>query len=389
MAAERAIARHEGPAHDVEVTNAPDADVSNTRFHSSGALPAVAGSNEEAPSRASASELGYDAEHDTPYIAGDIMYEQLAHRFAYRDSITAEDQRWLKVQGLEARKVVHGRNGFAMISFVPLPGFDGKRRPVLAFRGSDDAQDALDDFNAKGVGAAQMAANEGLIGSALVGLQGYAKEPAVCGHSLGGALAQMAAARFPNLVAKVVTFQSPGISKEMAGQVEGANDKSQAQGKGDTVVSHHYQVNGDLVGKTGEALTEGEVSDIKRPTGYMLKHTGYVTDYAEAHPDSRTKSDAKDRMPGKLEGLRKGFGKFLGAIQKVTHTGPGEYIEVWEKVRDAVDRDANPATIRTIIDKSKLSSDDKSWMREQLSDTLAANDFEGKHAPETDIRTAE
>jgi hypothetical protein len=58
-------------------------------------------------------------------------------------------------------------------------------------------------------------------------------------------------------------------------------------------------------------------------------------------------------------------------------------------VRDAIDRDAKPADIRTIIDRSKLSGDDKSWMREQLSDTLAANDYEQHHAPEHDIRTAE
>jgi hypothetical protein len=94
-------------------------------------------------------------------------------------------------------------------------------------------------------------------------------------------------------------------------------------------------------------------------------------------------------MPGKLEPLRKGLGSFLGAIQKVTHTGPEEYIEVWEKVRDAIDRDAKPADIRTIIDRSKLSKDDKSWMRDQLTDALAAEDFEQHHAPEVDIRTAE
>ncbi len=388
MAGERAIAGHQAASHEDVETKDTSVEASSTRFHAGGRLPGVAG-DETAAARPSASEMAYEDPNAVPYIAGDIMYEQLAHRFAYRDTLTKEDHEWLRVQGLEARKPIKGKNGFAMISFVPLPGFDGKRRPVLAFRGTDDAKDVLDDFNAKGVGSGQMAANEGLIGAALVGLQQYAKEPAVTGHSLGGALAQMAAARFPDLVAKVITFQSPGISKEMADDVKTANNKSEAAGKGETVASHHYQVDGDLVGKTGEALTEGEVSDIKRPTGYTLKHTGYVTDYASDHPESRTKSDADARMPGKLEGARRGFGKFLGAIQKITNTGPGEYIEVWEKVRDAIDRDAQPDDIRTIIDRSKLSGDDKSWMREQLSDTLAANDFDQHHAPEQDIRTAE
>lgn len=391
MAAERAAASRDTRSDDLQVTDAPEAEApSSTRFSAHGTVPGVSGGDEEASSRPSASEMAYDdAGNAIPYIAGDIMYEQLAHRFAYRDTLTKEDHDWLKVQGLKAGKVVKGKNGFAMIAFTPLPGFDGKRRPVLAFRGSDDMKDALDDFNHRGVGAAQMAANEGLIGAALVGLQQYAKEPAVTGHSLGGALAQMAAARFPDLVAKVVTFQSPGISGDMAKHVTDANKKSNAAGKGDTVVSHHYQVNGDLVGKSGEALTEGEVSDINRPTGYLLKHTGYVTDYAEAHPESRTKSDASERMPGKLEGLRKGFGKFLGAIQKVTHSGPEQYIEVWTQVRDAIDRDAKAGEIRAIIDRSKLSKDDKSWMHEQLNDTLAANDFEQQHGPEADIATAE
>ncbi len=389
MAGERAIAGQTEASQDLEMNAAETDAATSTRFSARGSLPAVDGGETNAPA-ASASDRAFDDNGQVvPYIAGDIMYEQLAHRFAYRDQLTKEDHDWLRVQGLKAGKVVKGRHGFAMIAFTPLPGFDGKRRPVLAFRGSDDMKDALDDFNHRGVGAAQMAANEGLIGAALVGMQGFAKEPAVCGHSLGGALAQMAACRFPDLVAKVVTFQSPGISKEMVDDVKGANRQSNTQGKGDTVVSHHYQVNGDLVGKSGEALTPGEVSDIQRPTGYMLRHTGYVTDYAEQHPDSRTKSDADSRMPGKLEPLRKGLGSFLGAIQKVTHTGPEEYIEVWEKVRDAIDRDAQPGDIRTIIDRSKLSKDDKAWMREQLSDALTAHEFEQHHAPEVDIRTAE
>ena len=134
-----------------------------------------------------------------------------------------------------------------------------------------------------------------------MGLQAYGKEPAVTGHSLGGALAQMAAARFPDLVAKVVTFQSPGIPREMAQRVDQANAESKSQGKGETVHSHHYQVNGDLVGKSGEALTSGEVSQISRPTGYLVRHTGYVTEYSEANPDKSTKIDAKDRKPGAVE----------------------------------------------------------------------------------------
>src|SRR5262245_786762 len=164
MAAERAIAGHEAPQHEAEVMNAHEAAPSNTKFSADGNLPDVA-KPEETP-RASASDLAYGEEKKDKYIEGDIMYEQLAHRFAYRDQMSALDHAWLEAQGLKAGKIVKGKNGFAMMAFTPLPGFDDKRRPVLAFRGSDDTQDWLDNFNSKGIGAAQMAANEGMIGAA-------------------------------------------------------------------------------------------------------------------------------------------------------------------------------------------------------------------------------
>jgi pimeloyl-ACP methyl ester carboxylesterase len=370
MAGERARHEHAAAEADHEVVHAPETAHPTTQFHDQGAVPAV-GAGHAAAHAPSASELAYDG--GQPLITGDLMYEQLAHRFAYRDALTAEDQKWLKEQGMEMTGIVHGRHGFAMMKFVPLPGFDGLRRPVVAFRGSDDAHDALDDFNEHGVGAAQMAANEGTIARTLTSMQCFAKEPAVTGHSLGGALAQMAAARFPELVAKVVTFQSPGISREMVKRVEAANAESRAAGKGDRVHSHHFQVDGDLVGKSGEAMTPGEVSQINRPTGYMLRHTGTVTDYAEKHPDKQTWTDTSARATPTLEHLRAGFGKFLGALQDITHSGPEEYVETWDRVRHAVDASADPATIRDLIDHSKLSSKDKAYMRDQLDGVLAAS----------------
>jgi pimeloyl-ACP methyl ester carboxylesterase len=385
MAAERELHEHQVKEADHEVAHATEPAPATTQFHSEGNVPAV-GAAHEGARPPSASELAYDG--GQPLITGDLMFEQLAHRFAYRDSLTAEDQKWLKEQGMQMTGIVHGRNGFTMMKFVPLPGFDGLRRPVVAFRGSDEAKDALDDFNQHGVGAAQMAANEGTIARTLTSMQCYAKEPAVTGHSLGGALAQMAAARFPDLVAKVVTFQSPGISRDMVKRVEAANAESRAAGKGDRVHSHHFQVDGDLVGKSGEAMTPGEVSQINRPTGYMLRHTGMVTDYAEKNPDKQKWVDTSEREPGALEGLRSGFGKFLGALQDITNSGPEEYIDTWDRVRHAVDVSADPDTIRELIDHSKLSSKDKAYMRDQLDGVLAASQCPVRE-PEADLHAGD
>jgi hypothetical protein len=376
------------PAHAPGAAHAP-------KITTHGEIPGVAADHGAAAHRPSASELAYGGgatahattstpatatpEHAAPdatkepFIAGDIMYEQLAHRFAYRDSLSAEDRAWLRNQGFEALPPIHGKKGLAMMAFVPLPGFEDKRRPVLAFAGSNDVKDALDDFNAHGVGASQMAENEGTIGKTLLALEAYGKAPCVTGHSLGGALAQMAASRFPDLVAKVVTFQSPGISKKMADDVDPKK-----------TYSHHYQVKGDVVGTSGEALTPGDVTQIERPTGYLVKHTGYVTDYAAQNPDKEKQVAAGDRKVGKSESLRAGFGKFLGAIQKLTHTGDADYIETWEKVRDAVDQHADPTKIRAIIEHSKLSADDKKYAEQQLTDVLEARAYENHRAPETD-----
>ncbi len=81
-------------------------------------------------------------------------------------------------------------------------------RPVLAFRGSTDAVDWADDVSPEGVGAFQFSAHEGEIAGAIAAYAGCD----TTGHSLGGALAMLAATL--GGVNRVVTFQAPGISEE-------------------------------------------------------------------------------------------------------------------------------------------------------------------------------
>ena len=100
-------------------------------------------------------------------------------------------------------------------------------------------------------------------------------------------------------------------------------------------------------------------------------------------------TDASTRKRGPLESARAGFGRFIGAIKKLTNNGDAAYLEVWERVRDAVDAGAKPAAIRTIIVDAKITAGDKAHMLDQLDQVLEASAFESPHEPEADVLTAD
>jgi pimeloyl-ACP methyl ester carboxylesterase len=84
----------------------------------------------------------------------------------------------------------------------------------------------------------------------------------VTGHSLGGALAQMAAALYSGLVARCVTFEAPGIPAHLIAQMRESR-------QGQEVVSRHHVVDADAIPNAGEAHTQGDVivHDTPDPTG--------------------------------------------------------------------------------------------------------------------------
>ena len=352
-----------------EAEPAPAATSSSGRFPS-GTVPPVtelAGTAilEGLADRRTASERAFEktlgGEHHPAYIHGDLVYEHLAWRFAYKDALTAEDDEWLSVQGFRAGKPVHGVHGFAMMSFVPVAGSD--RAPVLAFRGTDDLKDLSDDLNPKGVGMYQLAANEGKIAAALAALQGHGQAPAVTGHSLGGALAQLAAARFPDLVSKIVTFQAPGISKKMSARIEDSNQQAAAAGKPE-LLSHHFSIKDDLVSQAGETHTPGTQTQIDLPgVSFFLKHAGNkdTGNYNVASCIAPKTSD--------VDSVRVGVGRvlaMLGSYSRDGIDGHTQYIEVWERVRDALDRNASFEEVSAIVDRSSVPAAEKAQMQENL-----------------------
>ena len=315
--------------------------------------------------RRSASERAFEntlgREKHPEYIHGDLVYEHLAWRFAYKDGLSAEDQEWLRVQGFRAGKPVHGLQGFAMLSFVPLDG--SERMPALAFRGTDDLKDLADDLNPKGVGMYQLAANEGKIAAALAALQGYGQPPVVTGHSLGGALAQMAAARFPEMVSRIVTFQAPGISKKMSGRIEGFNEAAAAAGK-EQIASHHFSIKDDLVSMAGETHTPGDRTQIELPNvNFFLKHAG------SKETGKYAVGSCIPPSQGEAERSRVGVGRALAKLGSLSREGTADrtkYIDVWERVRDALDKNASFEEASEIVDRASLPAEEKAQMTENL-----------------------
>jgi hypothetical protein len=75
--------------------------------------------------------------------------------------------------------------------------------------------------------------------------------PDVLGHSLGGALTQLAATEFTSTIGDIVTFNSPGVEQSTV------NTFKQKAGSGKNVT--HYIVSGDFVSLGGEAFLPGKV----------------------------------------------------------------------------------------------------------------------------------
>ncbi len=204
----------------------------------------------------------------------DVVYEQMAHNLAYKDALTPQDVMWLHNHGYEpvSRNAVQGTGGFAMMAFRPLQNEENvnpatttplgspnarnvNMRPVLAFRGTDDDADLIDDTNPAGVGAYQFAVNQGIIQQQMANLFMGQGQIDVTGHSLGGALAQLSAAEYPGLIGRIVTFQSPGIDNQHVEMIRAYNRRNQ----NDQINATHHRVESDVVSASGAGFAPGTV----------------------------------------------------------------------------------------------------------------------------------
>ncbi|MEG3841007.1 Mbeg1-like protein [Microcoleus sp. herbarium14] len=205
-------------------------------------------------------------------------YENIAKQLVYIDNnpqLQTLVQTGLTAAGYQIDRTFDdpgtGFHAIGLISTTP------DKPPVLVFRGTDSLVDDVANADKRGVGFNQFEANKQALGNWLTQIsQDTAKNPRrlppdLLGHSLGGALTQLAATEFTSTIGDIVTFNSPGIAQSTV------NTFKQKAGAGKNVT--HYIVSGDFVSLGGEAFIPGKVvletytNPIINPLLVLDKHT--------------------------------------------------------------------------------------------------------------------
>ncbi|MEZ4361814.1 MAG: hypothetical protein R3B48_16615 [Kofleriaceae bacterium] len=205
-----------------------------------------------------------------PVANFETFLEQLAHGMAYDADLDENEVKFLEVNGYRPGAVIRGKREFVMRSFIPL---QAGKPPVVAFRGTVPTKvpTLIADLDPGSIGDYQFKANIEEIKAVMTAASAHGALVAT-GHSLGGALAQIAAATFPELVGSIVTFQAPGVSNSTVAKVEEYNEANPEK----AISSSHHRVEGDLVPLGGQALTPGEVHNHTMQGGNPLsKHLAY------------------------------------------------------------------------------------------------------------------
>lgn len=253
--------------------------------------------------------------------AEQLLYEIIAHGFAYKDALSENQANLLQQLGYEATwdetNTINDQENSGFFAALVVPNAHGLsigRKSIMAFRGSEMGdqftKDWLEnDMDPYAVGYTAFAMNYGRIQSMLamgVGLSG-GNLVAVTGHSLGGSLAKQAALHFPQFIDTCVTFQAPGIAEEQQEALEGQagqNVNVNGEDTGDrgvddiNFVSHVSR--GDIVHWTGGGRVPGAEEIQHNPDGFLngwtpLAHTLYLM-------SSEQYGDEQAELLGDLEG---------------------------------------------------------------------------------------
>lgn len=207
--------------------------------------------------------LAQEQAKDKPLANTDAMIEQLAHGMVAKE-LDENDEKFLAANGYEAMPIIRGVHEFVMRSFIPT---QAGKPPIVAFRGTvpTKIQTVIADLDPSGIGMYQFNPNRALIEGQMRAAASHGKVIS-SGHSLGGALAQIAAATFPDVVGRIVTFQAPGVEREMAQRIVQHNE----QHPDEAIDSSHHRVKNDLVPQGGEALTPGTIHNHQMVGGSRL-----------------------------------------------------------------------------------------------------------------------
>jgi len=260
-----------------------------------------------------------------------VLVEQFSRGMVSQE-LTADEESFVADNGYYAMPVVRGAREFVMRTFLPTePG----RPPVVAFRGTvpSKVETVIADLDPSGIGMYQFQPNRALIEAQIAAAAAHG--PIIsAGHSLGGALAQMTAAAFPDRVTRIVTFQAPGVSREMVQQLQTYN----AEHPDRAITAAHHRVHGDPVAMGGQALMPGVIHEYQVAGGNPLERNplalhsalpltqqpaaaGYHVPRRGQHPTVKTSEFSTEvdnaEKPQVVEQLRTGLGHFIYGIQGI------------------------------------------------------------------------
>jgi hypothetical protein len=289
------------------------------------------------------------------FVAHDLAYKQATRQVPIDPSDPAKgtrevsnytpyEQAMLRAWGYDARpqEVIDEQTGLYAARFNPLRDArnpDGApMNPVVAFRGTHDFGGVRADADTY-IGRSQYEPHRAEIAALMDPSQGRV---VTTGHSLGGALAQKAAADNIGSVAGVTTFQSPGIDYADVNRFNAGNRDGHIQ------VAHHYN-SADTVHRAGDARLDGTfyenriagLGGLRSAPGVALAsvmptHTGYLyynngdgnirdphSQWAERgiSTDVTTRVHSEDTVGSRHfhEGMRQGLGSLvttgIGAYQ--------------------------------------------------------------------------
>ena len=360
-------------------------------------------------------------------ITFDAKLEQIAHSLAYKASLISSDVAWLQKNGWRSESMsIYSGDGD--LQFMVLHSIQSEQGPtntvvpgILAFRGSKELRDLIEDAVPEGVGMYPFIANQPMIFGALQRLSHENAKVITIGHSLGGALAQIAAAYYPSLVNQVVTFQSPGISESQVKRLVEYNRLH----KNNKVDSRHHRVfsrfaGDDFVEDAGDSLTPGAnynfeylgfgPNAIPKHTGYPLASLYSQTEQDALDDNSPTRGktnveggvfrlDSATTEHGARRGNKSEFGRRIaGKVLPVTDF-QSKYLRVWfevdrlvkgGKVAEAMDKlvgsNANKDVWDIVIASKQSIERILRNLRSLYGDTFSAADFETAMSKIDDLR---
>lgn len=215
----------------------------------------------------------------TPEAINEVVTKRIAYlnpqEVMGNESMSEKTQyglQFLADKGIEVKDVLNdpetGFNAFGV------KNKDGTRQ--LVFTGSNDQKDWDQNKWDNEVGRTQFEANKDDIQAILESaIAESGQKSRVSGHSLGGALAQITASEFPEMISKVDVYNSASISTETATKY------AEARKSADTpAVTLHYHKADPVPGLKGSAILNGNINvyGTKKVVGATKAHMDILSD---------------------------------------------------------------------------------------------------------------